>query len=175
MSSLHISGHPSSRPTNASGERANAVYGNLGGHQQPKDVIRPRLRVVTSSARYPRRPTPPLNDTDSAGSSPWSYSARISKRTSQPQETIPRTSSHFYLSSPPPSDIGSTVSSPSTESSGSTSSKSVRFSDTEDHIGPGQYSPYSPKSPSKAVLKIRELKAANMPSLFAENTPIVAA
>ncbi|CAE6444980.1 hypothetical protein ACGC1H_001019 [Rhizoctonia solani] len=174
MSSLQISGHSSSQPTNANGERANALYGNPGRHRQPKDIIRPRLRVVTSSPRYPHLPTPPLNDFESAGSSPWSYTVQTSKAP-QSQKTPPKTFSHSYLPSPPPSDIGSTKSSPITELPSSTWRKSVRFNDSEVRIGPGQYSPYSPRSPSKAVLKSRELKAADMPSLFAENTPIVAA
>ncbi|CAE6390363.1 unnamed protein product [Rhizoctonia solani] len=174
MSSLQISGHPSSQPPNANWERANAVYGNPGRHRQPKDVIRPRLRVVTSSPRYPQLPTPPLNDFESAGSSPWSYTVQTSKAP-QSQKTLPKTFSRSYLPSPPPSDIGSTKSSPITELPSSTWRKSVRFNDSEVRIGPGQYSPYSPRSPSKAVLKIRELKAADMPSLFAVNTPIVAA
>ncbi|CAE6496761.1 unnamed protein product [Rhizoctonia solani] len=173
MSPPQISDHPFFQPTNVSGERVNAVHDYLNSSRRSNDATRPRLRVVTSSTRYPHLPTPPLNDIGSAGSSPLGGRSALhrSRRNPQPQEVISRALSRSYLPSPPSSRIGSTKSSPISE----LSSKSVRFSHLEDHIRPGQYSAYSPKSPSKTVLKNRELKAADMPSLFAENTPVVAA
>ncbi|KAG8686710.1 hypothetical protein FRC11_008498 [Ceratobasidium sp. 423] len=77
---------------------------------------------------------------------------------------------HFHPPSPTPTN------SSETSCSGSSSSvKSIRFNDSKDAIGPGQYSPFIPKLPPKPVLKYRMLHAANAPSLFAGNTPMVIA
>ncbi|KAH7344133.1 hypothetical protein B0J17DRAFT_625698 [Rhizoctonia solani] len=176
------------RPFAQNGKRTNTVYENLDNYQRPRDVNRPQLRVVTSYTAYSHLATLPSNEIASAGSSPRSYTFQTSKRASRLQNTTPRLLSRSRLPSPSPSDIASARSSPRTElrsppsptsssSGSSTSGKSVRWGeiDQQGHIGPGQYSARSPKSPSKTVLKHRELKAANMPSLFAENTPILAA
>ncbi|CAE6429265.1 unnamed protein product [Rhizoctonia solani] len=189
MSTLYqIPGCSSIQPTYTNGETTNSMYDSFGNYQRPRDVNRPQLRVVTSYAAYLHLATPPHSGIASPGSSPGAYTFQTSKRASRLQNTTPRVFSRSRLPSPSPSDIGSAKSSPRTEirsppsptsssSESSTSGKSVRWGgiDEQGHIGPGQYSARSPKSPSKTVLKHRELKAANMPSLFAENTPIVAA
>ncbi|KDN34647.1 hypothetical protein RSAG8_12272, partial [Rhizoctonia solani AG-8 WAC10335] len=59
--------------------------------------------------------------------------------------------------------------------SSSTSGKSVRFSDLEDQISPGQYSSHTPKSSPKSALKGRGVKTESMRSLFDEDTPVEAA
>ncbi|KAH7344123.1 hypothetical protein B0J17DRAFT_765245 [Rhizoctonia solani] len=83
-------------------------------------------------------------------------------------KSSPRTESLPNAPSPAPSSSGS-----------STSGKSVRWGENDNSdqrcILPGHYSTQSPKSPPKPLLKQRELKATNMPSLFAENTHILAA
>ncbi|CAE7208660.1 unnamed protein product [Rhizoctonia solani] len=54
--------------------------------------------------------------------------------------------------------------------SSSSSAKSVRFDESGSRLSPGQYSPYTPKSSPRSILKYAEL-----PSLFNEQAPIVAA
>ncbi|KAG8730828.1 hypothetical protein FRC11_005716, partial [Ceratobasidium sp. 423] len=84
-----------------------------------------------------------------------------------------------YLSSPPPSDTGSIRSSPGAKSLQiipeiSISVKSVQFSDLQVDIASGKSSP-DQNSPIKSLLKNRQLKAANSPSLFDSYTLITVA
>ncbi|CCO30063.1 hypothetical protein BN14_04087 [Rhizoctonia solani AG-1 IB] len=65
-----------------------------------------------------------------------------------------------WLSSPAPSDAGSTG-----------SSKSVRISESDDHMKPGQYAPHAPIRPPKKVLK----HVWPEDSLFDDSVPIRAA
>ncbi|KAH7344132.1 hypothetical protein B0J17DRAFT_203012 [Rhizoctonia solani] len=149
---LQTQGHSSTHPTQIHRKRANTVTAG------PAPALYDGMGYLQQSKNTTQ--SRPREATVSAGSA----------LLSPPESTksSPRTESLPNAPSPAPSSSGS-----------STSGKSVRWGENDNSdqrcILPGHYSTQSPKSPHKPVLKQRELKAANMPSLFAENTPTIAA